>query len=261
MAKEVKNIAQQSADVIAKPVNQWRQTVKDADAIAEKPARHYRALIFQSYVIGAIILFVVLAVLAKTIAYFTFDVTITHEIQEFHVWWFDAFMYSLTWIGFTPQAPIISAVIIVFLFVSGLKWESVVSTLSLMGISLLGLVIKLFVARPRPSADLVNVLNQLNSYSFPSAHVLYFTTFFGFLLFLVFTLLKHSWLRIVLLIMLSAMIGLIGMSRIYEGQHWASDVFAAYLLGSVWLSLSIYVYRWGKSRFFADQPAAKETPS
>jgi undecaprenyl-diphosphatase len=261
MAKEVKNVAQQGADAIAKPVNQWRQAIKESDAIVEKPSRHYRALIFQSYVVGAIMLFIVLAILAKTIAYFTFDVTITHEIQEFHVWWFDAFMYSLTWLGFTPQAPIISAAIIGFLFVSGLKWESVVSTLSLIGISLLGLVVKLFVARPRPSADLVNVLNQLNSYSFPSAHVLYATTFFGFLLFLTYTLLKHSWLRIVLLIVLGIIIGLMGMSRIYEGQHWASDVFAAYLLGSVWLGLSIYVYRWGKTRFFVDQPAAKETPA
>jgi undecaprenyl-diphosphatase len=261
MAKEVKSVAQQGADAIAKPVNQWRQTVKDADAIAEKPARHYRAWIFQGYLIGAVVVFVVLAVLAKTIAYFTFDVTITHEIQEFHVWWFNALMYILTWIGFAPQSWIISIAIILFLYVSGLKWETVVATASLIGISLLGLGIKILIERPRPSADLVNVVNQLSDYSFPSGHVLYVTTFFGFLLFLAFTLLKHSWLRITLLIVLGAMIALIGMSRIYEGQHWASDVFAAYLLGSVWLSLSIYVYRWGKPRFFVDQSAAKETPS
>jgi membrane-associated phospholipid phosphatase len=255
MAKDSRTAAKQGVEVVMKSVTNLQEN------IVEKPTRHRRALIFQSYLIGAVFLFVLLAILAKTIAYFTFDVAITHEIQEFHVWWFDAFMYALTWIGFSPQAMIISAVIIVFLFVSGLKWESVVSTLSLVGISVLGLAIKLFVARPRPSADLVNVLNQLNSYSFPSAHVLYATTFFGFLLFLAYTLLKHSWLRIVLLIILGAIIGLMGMSRIYEGQHWASDVFAAYLLGSVWLSLSIYVYRWGKPRFFVKQSAAPETPS
>ena len=63
-----------------------------------------------------------------------------------------------------------------------------------------------------------------------------------------------------LLVILGGMVALIGLSRIYEGQHWASDVLAAYLLGSVWLGLSILIYRWGKPRFFVDQPVAKETP-
>jgi membrane-associated phospholipid phosphatase len=57
------------------------------------------------------------------------------------------------------------------------------------------------------------------------------------------------------------MVALIGVSRIFEGQHWASDVLAAYLLGSVWLSGSIAIYRWGKPRYFANQPTAKETPA
>ena len=100
--------------------------------------------------------------------------------------------------------------------------------------------------RPRPSADLVNVISQLRDYSFPSGHVLYFTAFLGFLVFLVYTLLKNSWWRTLLMVVLGGMVALIGLSRIYEGHHWASDVLAAYLLGSVWLTLSVYVYRWGK---------------
>ena len=66
-------------------------------------------------------------------------------------------------------------------------------------------------------------------------------------------------MRTCLLLILGGMVALIGLSRIYEGQHWASDVLAAYLLGSVWLSLSILIYRWGKPRYFVNQPVAKET--
>jgi len=40
---------------------------------------------------------------------------------------------------------------------------------------------------------------------------------------------------------------MIGPSRIYVGEHWASDVVAAYSLGSVWLALSVLVYRWGQA--------------
>ena len=35
---------------------------------------------------------------------------------------------------------------------------------------------------------------------------------------------------------------------------------AAYLLGSLWLTLTVLAYRWGKPRFFVHQPVAKETP-
>lgn len=260
MAKDIEAVKNDAVQAVQKPVKAWQENIADAHAIAPKPARHYRAWVFQGYLVGAVILFVILAILAKTIAYFTFDVTITRALQTFHPGWFDALMYSLSWIGFPPQAGIIPAVIILFLFVSGLKWEAVVTTASLIGSSLLVFVIKTNVDRPRPSADLVHVFTQLTSYSFPSAHVVFFVTFGGFLLFLVYTILKMSWWRTVLMLILGMMIALIGVSRIYEGQHWASDVLAAYLLGSVWLSLSILVYRWGKPRYFVNQPVAKETP-
>jgi membrane-associated phospholipid phosphatase len=217
-----------------------------ADVIVAKPRRDYRAAIFQGYLIGAVIVFLLLAVLAHTVAYFTFDVTITREVQEFNAGWFDVLMRALSWIGFAPQVYVISFLILLFLYASGLKRESVVAFASGVGISILGTAIKLLVDRPRPSADLVSVISQLSDYSFPSGHVLYFTAFFGFSAFLVYTLLKHSWWRTLLMIILGGMIALIGLSRIYEGQHWASDVLAAYLLGSVWLTLSVYIYRWGK---------------
>ncbi len=202
--------------------------------------------------------FLILAVLAHTVAYITFDVTITREVQKFNAGWFDVLMRALSWIGFAPQVYVISFLILFFLYASGLKWKLVVAFASVVGISVLGLGIKLLVDRPRPSADLVYVVSQLKDYSFPSGHVLYFTAFFGYLVFLAYTLLKHSWWRTSLIVILGGMVALIGLSRIYEGQHWASDVLAAYLLGSIWLALTVYSYRWGKTRFFVDQPVAKE---
>ena len=50
---------------------------------------------------------------------------------------------------------------------------------------------------------------------------------------------------------------LIGVSRIYVGEHWASDVLGAYLLGSLTLVGILQLYRWGKPRFFVHQPIAK----
>src|SRR6185503_7608434 len=102
-------------------------------------------------------------------------------------------------------------------------------------------------------------LANLPTKSFPSGHVVMVTTFYGFLAFLVFTLLKPSWGRTALLVVFAALIVLMGPSRIYLGQHWFSDVMGAYLLGGLWLALTIMFYRWGKQRFFRNQPVATES--
>ena len=215
--------------------------------------RRYRADVFQGCDVGAVVVFFILAVLVKTVADFTFDVTITRAVQTFGAGWFGALMVALSWIGFPPQAYVITLLILLSLYASGLKWETVVAFGSVIRSSALGLGIKVLIDRPRPSTDLVNVIIQLKDDSFPSGHVLFFTVFFGFVLFLAYTLFKHSWWRTLLLVGLGAMVALIGLSRIYLGQHWASDVVAAYLLGSVWLTLTILCYRWGKLRFFVGQ--------
>ena len=260
MNDTVKAAKERTAAAAKKPANAWRRTIAAAGVMVAKPWRRHRTAVFRAYVIGAMLILIILAVTAKRVAYLAFDVTLTHEVQTWNAGWFDALMRALTWIGFAPQVVVITLGILLFLYASGLKWESLVAFAGVLGSSALGLVLKVVVGRPRPSADLVSVISQLKDYSFPSEHVLFFTTFFGFLLFLAYTLSKHSWRRTLLLVMLGGMVALIGPSRIYVGQHWASDVVAAYLLGSVWLALSVRVYRWGKPRFFVDQRVARERP-
>ena len=121
-------------------------------------------------------------------------------------------------------------------------------------------LVKLAVQRPRPSIDLVDVIRELSTSTFPSGHVLTFTSLCGFLAFLAYTLLKPSRSRTGLLITCSVLIVLMGLSRIYQGHHWFSDVMGAYLLATLWLAISIWAYRWGKPRFFVHQPVAPDAP-
>jgi membrane-associated phospholipid phosphatase len=225
--------------------------------VERRPTRNYRAAAFQAYVLLATLAFVALAVAAHYVPYFRIDLFVTRAFQSDKGAAFDALMRGLTWMGFVPQVDLLIALLIAVLFFLGLRWEALAAMFAALG-PVIGSLIKLIVNRPRPSADLVHVMRQLDTLSFPSGHVLLATAFYGFFAFLGYALLKPGWLRTVYLIVFGLVIALMGPSRIYLGQHWFSDVMGAYVLGSLWLALSIRVYRWGKPRFFVDQPVAKE---
>lgn len=229
----------------------------DANVIEKRPTRRYRAAAFQAYVLLACVVFVILAVAAHSVPYFRIDLSVTRALQSLDHPMIDGLMRGLSWMGFIPQVDLLVALVIAVLFFLGLRWEAMAAVFAGLG-PVFGSLIKLIVARPRPSADLVHVMRQLDTLSFPSGHVLLATAFYGFIGFLGYTLLKPGWLRTVFLIVFGLLIGLMGPSRIYLGQHWFSDVMGAYVLGSLWLALSIRVYRWGKLRFFRDQPVAPE---
>lgn len=219
------------------------------ERLVSRVIRKYRVRVFQGYLALALAGFISLAVAARFIPYFSIDLAITRAIQQFNPPWFDLLMRTITNLGFSPQFTILITLLIIFLLIARLKWEGIAATFAILGIEFFGSAAKLIVHRARPAADLVHVISQINSFSFPSGHVMSYMAFFGFLWFLSYDLLKHSPLRTLLLIIFGALILLVGPSRIYSGEHWASDVLGAYFLGSLWLAATIYFYRWGKRKF------------
>ena len=232
----------------------------DAAVIAPKPTRRYRARVFEIYVLVATGGFIALAIAARFIPYFAVDLAVTRGLQSYHGVVFDRLMYGVSWIGFFPQSLLLGLIPCIVLLAAGLRWESLVTLFAALSEGA-DVLIKMIVHRPRPSIDLVHVIRELTSHSFPSGHVLTTTTLCGFLAFLSYTLLKASWERTALVTAFVVLIVLMGVSRIYEGQHWFSDVIGAYLFGSLWLALTIKVYRWGKPRYFVHQPVAPEVPA
>jgi undecaprenyl-diphosphatase len=73
--------------------------------------------------------------------------------------------------------------------------------------------------------------------------VVFFVEFFGLLLFYAYVLLKRGPLRHASILICALLIALVGVSRVYLGAHWPSDVVGAYLAGGIWLMLLIEVYR------------------
>lgn len=240
------------------PVDKIQENVQKQvqNVTVSRGIRNYRAIIFQGYIMTVIVTFAVVAVLAHFIPYFPIDLAITRYIQSYKAPWFDLLMRLVSTLGSSYPAVLLVAILSGFLVYAGLRWEAMVSLLTAGFTTFANINLKILVNRQRPSIDLVNVFQQLKDRSFPSGHVMFYTAFFGFLLFLAYSLLSKSHRRTVVIIMFGLLIVLVGPSRIYLGEHWASDVFGAYLLGSLILALSIYFYRWGKPRFFVTQPTA-----
>lgn len=218
--------------------------------IAAPASRRYRSAIFQAALFLAIALFVLLVFLVETTPSFSIDLQITLAIQSIDSPLFAGLMRWVSWPGFLPQSILITLSIALVFYVHRLTWESVTSLLAALVSGVTNEWIKGAIRRPRPGPDLVDVFAELESFSFPSGHVMFYTILFGFAWYLVYTLLERSWLRSLLLAVLGLLILLVGVSRIYLGQHWASDVLGAYLLGTVLLAGMVMLHRWGKSHFF-----------
>jgi undecaprenyl-diphosphatase len=121
----------------------------------------------------------------------------------------------------------------------------VVSLFAAGGSAALWFAIAPIVHRPRPSADLVHVATSIPWGSFPSGHVLNLTATFGFFLYLSYVHIRQPVLRALSVTICSLVIGLIGVARVYSGEHWPSDVVGGYLLGVFWLLLAIRLYHAG----------------
>lgn len=92
--------------------------------------------------------------------------------------------------------------------------------------------LKAIVQRPRPDGFR---LAEVSGFSFPSGHSMVAMAFFGLLIWFVWHYEKDNMRRILLSIALSIVIAMIGLSRIYLGVHYASDVIAGFCLSLIWL--------------------------
>ncbi len=104
--------------------------------------------------------------------------------------------------------------------------------LNLLIATVLNLILKNIVQRPRP--DEYRLITE-TGYSFPSGHSMISMAFYGYLIYLTYKYLKNKKLKIILITILSILIILIGITRIYLGVHYTSDVIAGFLISVCYL--------------------------
>ncbi len=134
----------------------------------------------------------------------------------------------------SPLMVIITAMVLI-IFIKNKKIKLSLAV-NLIGITLINNLIKVIIARPRPN---VNRLVSETGYSFPSGHSITSMVFYGYLIYLIYKYVDNRKIKIPLIIILTILIPLIGVSRIYLGVHYASDVLCGFLLG--WIYLIIFI--------------------
>src|SRR5690606_25660561 len=84
---------------------------------------------------------------------------------------------------------------------------------------------------------------EMSGFSFPSGHTMIGGVFHGLLIYIIWTTVENKTWRWVLSVFLTLIVVLVGLSRIYLKVHYATDVAAGYLIGLLWLVLSLYLLR------------------
>ena len=101
---------------------------------------------------------------------------------------------------------------------------------------------KLLIHRPRPSGD-IPYYQELST-SFPSGHATVAMALYGFLIYIICKNISTQRKKLAVLFVGASIIVLIGLSRMYLGVHYFSDVLGGYLVGLIWVIISITTLEW-----------------
>ena len=121
---------------------------------------------------------------------------------------------------------------IIFLLIMKNKKMSFSILLNLVIVTFLNIFLKNIIQRPRP--DDFRLINE-TGYSFPSGHSMISMAYYGYLIYLIFKFVKNKKLKTFLITFLCILILTIGLSRIYLGVHYTSDVIAGFVLSVSYL--------------------------
>lgn len=157
----------------------------------------------------------------------------THIISDFMT----PVAKTITWFGSATCLILLCFLILVF----NKNKKINIAIISNLGIcTILNLMLKNILQRSRPTE--YRIIDE-RGYSFPSGHSMISMAFYGLLIYLIYKNIKNKSLKWILIILLSILILFIGISRIYLGVHYVSDVLGGFLVSISYLILYIKILK------------------
>jgi undecaprenyl-diphosphatase len=194
--------------------------------------------------VGALVFFAWLAEEMRAGATISFDNGVRMWVHGFASPSVTETMRFITEMGSPGLFAAFGVAVVVFL-IKGWRRGAMWLAISMAGATVLSLTLKHAFHRARPVA-FFGVAPH--SYSFPSGHSLFSFCFYGTLAGLIHARVRSWWLRVVVWAAAALLVFVIGLSRIYLGVHYPSDVLAGYLAALMWVSALVVGDRLHKTR-------------
>jgi membrane-associated phospholipid phosphatase len=158
----------------------------------------------------------------------------------------DSFMLAMTYLGSGRTLAVLAAVGVVVALIWKRRGSALMIVLSLVASSIFFSAIKLLIGRPRPPLWSARIVQA--QFSFPSGHATTSAAFYGVVAFILVRELRlrhrhHIWLEIIAGLCAVVLVVLVGVSRVYLGVHYPSDVLAGWTGGATWVALAFVVTR------------------
>jgi undecaprenyl-diphosphatase len=153
-------------------------------------------------------------------------------------------MFAVSFLG---SGGLIASAVLAFALFQHFQWRraAIWLVVTLAGALVLDLMLKLAFHRARPVPFFGPVPS---TYSFPSGHALFSFCFYGVLAGLLAVRVRSMPARVLIWLTAALLVASIGLSRIYLGVHYPSDVIAGYLAGTIWAASMVALDRWRRRR-------------
>lgn len=183
-----------------------------------------------------------------------FDTTVLFSLRQIHKPGLNALMKGITFLGEPGFLIALTIGIGSILLLQRRVAEGIALPVSALGATGLNYLLKDVFARARP--ELWERSVNVNFYSFPSGHATVSLVIYGLIGYLLATHLSRNW-RVWVVVATVLLILAIGLSRLYLGVHWPTDVIAGYAAGLVWLIACILTLRLWQVNLTALEERAK----
>ncbi len=170
----------------------------------------------------------------------TLDENVTSFIISNRNKWLTDYFRLVTHLGDRNAYLVLTFLLAGFFWIKHKSWRYILQTaLVLMLSTASNIILKKVINRARPSLEHLVTVNTL---SYPSGHAMSAMAFYGFLIFLCLRYNMQTWIRYFFISVLALLIVSIGISRIYLGVHYPSDVVGGYIGGLIWVAFCAIVF-------------------
>lgn len=192
------------------------------------------------FVVAGINLFIELTDTLKTDTLALYDQQITDYIISYRSPHLTDYFIFVTHVGdiYGYLIVLVSSILISLLIFK--KWKYVAQITAVLFLSAVSnLILKRFIDRARPG---IEHLVSVETLSYPSGHAMSAMAFYGFIIYLFYRFKINLILKISIIVVLMLLILSIGISRIYLGVHFPSDIAGGFIAGFIWVIFCILIF-------------------